>query len=120
MRALVPTAVLLLLLVTSAYAVAPVVTVPIQVSPATIILKAPCQWITIHADIDYAAVNASTVAINGLDAEAVFPDNRGDLVAKISFESIISGLEPGETTITLTGVTTEGTAFSGSSTVPVK
>lgn len=120
MRALVPTAVLLLLLVTLAFAAAPVITVPIQVSPATIILKAPCQWVTIHADIAYSTVDASTVAINGLDAEAVFADNCGDLVAKVSFESIVDGLTPGQTTITLTGVTKDGIAFSGSSTVPVK
>jgi len=119
MRTIAPTLCVLLVLSVFAYADAPT-TVNIQVAPATIVLKAPLKWITIHADIDYSAVNAASVCINGLDADLVFADDRGDLVAKVSFPRIAPQLLAGSAEIVLTGVTNEGDAFSGSETVRVK
>lgn len=120
MRIVAPTLCVLLLLAASVHAAAPTLAVSIQVSPATIVLKAPLQWLTIHADIACSAVDRSTVAINGLDADAVFADNCGNLVAKVHFERIRPLLSTPSAQIVLTGVTNDGVAFSGSATVPVK
>lgn len=101
-------------------AVAATFTVAIQVAPATIVRDAPCEWVTVHADIPYSSVNTETVLINGFDADWVFPDNRGDLVAKVEFENIAPSVGPPSAVITLQGVTTSGAAFTGSATVRVK
>lgn len=94
--------------------------VDVQVAPAQIVLNAPSTWLTVHADIAYSAVQEGTVYINGLDADRVFPDDCGNLVAKVEMERIKELVEPPSAEITLTGLTTGGEAFSGSAVVRVK
>ena len=120
MRALVAVLCLAFVLSLATVAVAQDLSVQIQVAPATIVLKAPCQWVTVHADISFSSVSDETVQINGSDADLVFPDNRGELVAKIAFEEIASMVAAPSAEITLTGVTTGDVPFSGSATVRVK
>ena len=96
------------------------VTVPIKVSPGTIALRSKGTWVTVHADIPYSQVAVGSVALNGLGATLCFADDRGDLVAKFSLAKVKAMVSPPEATLTLTGATKDGTAFSGSDTVPVK
>jgi|LSQX01.3.fsa_nt_gb hypothetical protein len=110
--------VIVLSLLVSAWAIA-ALNVAIQVSPATIVLKAPLEWITIHTDIPYSTVNADSVTINGLDAFTK-SDNCGDLVAKVRFVKILPQLNAPSAEIVLEGETNGGEAFSGSQVVRVK
>ncbi|MGI5816742.1 MAG: hypothetical protein ACOX9R_01460 [Armatimonadota bacterium] len=119
MRLTLLTLCLVMVLALTAYAVAEMA-VDIQVAPATIVLKAPCQWVTVHADIAYGTVDPESVEINGLEADRVFADDCGNLVAKVDFTSAIEGMTPPAAQIILTGVTKDGEAFSGSSFVRVK
>jgi len=116
------TAVLLCLalaLVFTSFAVADLA-VDIQVAPVQIVLKAPTPWLTVHADIPYSAVQSRSVCVNGLDADRVFPDDRGDLVAKVDSDRIKALVAPPSAEITLTGLTTDGEPFNGSAVVRVK
>lgn len=108
-----------MLLVSATLAVADV-SVEIQVAPAQIVLKAPSTWLTVHADIPYSVVDDGSVQINGLDADQVFADDCGNLVAKVEMGRIKDLVAPPSVEITLTGLTTEAEAFSGSETVRVK
>lgn len=120
MRTMLMTLCLALVFAATAVAVGPIINVDIQVSPATIILKAPCTWITIHADIKCSVVDADSVKINGVDVAVVKADARGDLVAKVPFDAVAPSLSPPEALIVLTGATKDGSVFSGSATVAVK
>ena len=118
MRLMVPVVCTVIMLVLPALVLAE--TVQIQVAPATIVLKAPCPHVTIHAEMPYSSVADNTVQINGLDADATFPDDCGNLVARIAFEKITALVEPPEAQITLTGMTEDGVQFEGMDTVRVK
>ncbi|HCA48266.1 MAG TPA: hypothetical protein DEP45_13205 [Armatimonadetes bacterium] len=111
--------VVVLSLLVSAWAIA-ALTVNIQVAPAQIVLSAPLEWITVHADIAYADVDPDSVTINGLDDLWIKSDNCGNLVAKVRFVDIVSQLSAPSAVIVLEGETTDGEAFSGSQTVRVK
>ncbi len=120
MRVIVPVLCVLMVLVLNSLVAAQSLTVNIQVAPAQIVEDASCKWVTVHAEISYSSVVDESVQINGLDADAVFQDNRGELVAKIAFEKITATVEPPEAEITLTGTTTGEVEFAGSATVRVK
>ncbi|MFO8080854.1 MAG: hypothetical protein R6V07_11150 [Armatimonadota bacterium] len=120
MRELVTVMCALVVFAMAGHAAAPTLSVEIQVAPATIVLKAPCNWVTIHADIAYSSVQRDSVKINGLNADSVFADSCGNLVAKIAFERITELVSPPTAEIVLTGVTTDGVAFGGSEIVRVK
>jgi hypothetical protein len=120
MRMLVPVLCALFVFAMVGHAAAPTLSVEIQVAPATIVLKAPCNWVTIHADIAYSNVQKDSVKINGLDPSSVFADDCGNLVARIAFDEITPIVSPPSAEIVLTGVTTDGVAFGGSDTVRVK
>lgn len=120
MRATVLVLCVMLILALNSLVAAQTQTVEIQVAPAQIVERAPCQWVTVHAEIAYSSVVDSSVQINGLAADAVFADDCGDLVAKIEFGKITAIVDPPEAEITLTGITTGDVAFAGSETVRVK
>jgi len=95
-------------------------TVSIRVAPGTIALNSKGTWVTVHAGIRYAVVDAGTVELNGISARLCFADDRGNLVAKFTLEAIKEIVEPPTATLTLSGATKDGEAFSGSETVKVK
>jgi hypothetical protein len=84
----------------------------IQVAPQTIILGRDANqgnvWVTIHAEIDFSSAYIVSVEIEGnsgqaIDAEFTFADNRGDLVAKFSYDDVAYLVGPGEATLTMAG-----------------
>ena len=92
----------------------------IMISPKTIVLSSPCDTITVHSNIPFDDVDGS-VAINGVDARATFPDDCGDLVAKIDIEALAEFLTPGpDVTLTLSGLLDDGIAFAVDETITVK
>jgi len=113
-------AVAVLTLATAGIVVAAEIPVEVQVSPATIVLGAPCTWVTIHTDIPAAGVVAGTVELNGVVATIVKADARGNLVGKFDFDAITADLSPGEAVMDFAGAYANGDTFVGSSVVPVR
>jgi hypothetical protein len=93
--------------------------VDVAISPSTIVLGAPGEWITAHTDIPYASVDRSTVSLNGIAVAVTKADARGDLVAKFRRPEIEAIVAPPEAILLLTGVTKQGEPFAGEDTVVV-
>lgn len=91
-------------------------TISIQVAPNVLNLLNKAQVVTVHTDIAYSSVDASEVSLNDVVINSWKADNRGNFVAKFLMEDIKDlPLEIGKlNTLTLTGVTTSGESFSGS------
>jgi len=106
--------------VTSRASASVVLEIPIQVSPATLILDSPGTWVTVHAEIPYGDVVHTTLTMNGVELVYSKSDNRGELVVKFAREDIQDIVSPPEAMLTLTGTTTSGETFVGSEMVPVQ
>ena len=78
--------------------------------------------VTVHTDIAYGDVDVSAVFLNGVLISSWKADNRGNFVAKFLMEEVeaIPGLNIGDyNTMILSGVTTDGVAFSGATKIMV-
>ncbi|MFW6163126.1 MAG: hypothetical protein ACODAJ_10195 [Planctomycetota bacterium] len=98
--------------------------IAIQVSPGTIALEAQTVWLTIHADIPYAAVNPETVVVEVegkvVDWTGMFADSQGDLVVKCPIDPAKDVVEDmASATVVLSGLTWASEAFVGADTVKV-
>ncbi len=126
MRSLVPVFCAVIVFAVAGYAAAPFLSVEIQVSPATIVRDASCNWVTIHTDIARSTVEAETVTVripgNELLRDDLYLDSdaRGNLVVKTAFVNVAPYVEPPSAEIVLTGMTKDGVEFGGSATVRVK
>ena len=91
-------------------------TVEIQVAPNVLNLKNKGQVVTVHTDLAYGAVAATTVSLNGVAIDHWKADNQGNFVAKFLIEAIKNlPLNIGEyNTLVLEGYTKTGDAFTGS------
>lgn len=96
-------------------------TIDIQVSPNVLNLNNQGQVVTIHTDIAYSQVMASTVSLNGLEIDSWKADNQGNFVAKFLMSAVKNlPLNIGEyNTLTLEGTTAGGELFTGSSDILV-
>ncbi|MGD9497606.1 MAG: hypothetical protein AB7Y46_14995 [Armatimonadota bacterium] len=95
----------------------------IQIAPSTIVLDCNAMWVTVHTDLPYAAVDPTTVQLDGIDMAWAKADACGRFVAKFVFEDVAAALAPaapGCAELTLTGLLADGTPFAGSDTVWVK
>jgi hypothetical protein len=93
--------------------------VNITVSPSTLNLKSPGQWITVHADISANKVDGSSLTLNSVPAAWSFSDDQGNLVAKFSRDEIQLIVSEPEAVLTLEGYTDDGLKIVGSETIPV-
>ena len=92
----------------------------IAVSPQTLILNfEQGGHVCVHTDIPYGTVNKSSLALSGVPVWWTKADLRGCLVAYFHEEDVEAIVSPPSATLTLTGLRTDGTAFSGSDTVSV-
>ena len=93
------------------------------VAPATVVQKAPGDGVTIHTDVPLAAVADGSVAVavdgTAVPVNAVFADDRNQLVARVSASDVIEAAASETATITLTLVR-DGQVQSASATVRVK
>ena len=92
----------------------------IKVSPHVIVLESDGTWITVHTNIPYGQVETSSVALNGLPADRTKSDLKGYLVAKFDQAAVKAIVAPPEAMLELTGLKTDGEAFSGSEVVEVR
>lgn len=98
-------------------------TIDIQVAPNVLNLQSNGTVVTIHTDISYSSVDASTVMLNGVEIQSWKADDRGNFVAKFNMDEIkdLEGLQVNEyNTLTLEGVTYGGEDFTGSSEIYVR
>ena len=96
--------------------------IEIQVSPNILNLQSNGIVVTIHTDVAYSLVDASTVELNDVEIQSWKADNQGNFVAKFNMDDIkgLPGLKIGEYNIlTLDGQTTDGGTFTGSEEVLV-
>lgn len=93
----------------------------IYVSPGTIAKSAQCNWVTVHTDVPYRSVEDVSAAANGaeIDVAYSFPDDRGNLVAKLRFDDVCDHVAPPSAVIGLTLVV-NGQELSASETVAVR
>ncbi len=95
--------------------------ITIDVAPAVLNLSNQGEVVTVHTDIAYSLVTASTVYLNGVAIKSWKADDRGNFVAKFLMTEI-KGLPlniGGMNTLVLTGKTIAGIEFSGSQEIKV-
>jgi hypothetical protein len=90
--------------------------ISIDVAPAVLNLQNKGQVVTVHTDIAYSKVDASTVYLNGVAINSWKADDRGNFVAKFFIEEIksLDGLIIGDyNTLEMVGATIDGDEFTG-------
>lgn len=96
-------------------------TTEIDVAPKVLNLQSSGEVVTVHTEIPYSDVAASSVLLNGIAISWWKIDNQGNFVAKFVMNEIkdlpldIGGYN----TLTLLGVTTWGEAFVGEKDIKV-
>ena len=92
----------------------------ITISPKTLALSSEDTIVTVHSNIPYALVNTVTLTLNGIPATFSKADACGDLVVKFGRADVKDIVEPGITTLTLSGELKGGSPFEASDTITVK
>lgn len=95
--------------------------ITIKVSPNVLNLQNQGEVVTVHTDIAYTLVSASTVYLNNVEINSWKADDRGNFVAKFLMEEIKDlPFEIGEmNTLLLTGTTVTGLEFWGTEEIKV-
>lgn len=95
--------------------------ITIDVSPNVLNLQNQGEVVTVHTDIAYGLVVGSTVYLNDIPIKSWKSDDRGNFVAKFYMEDVKDlPLYIGEmNTLTMVGLTIDGTTFSGSQEIKV-
>lgn len=95
--------------------------ITIDVSPNVLNLQNQGEVVTVHTDIAYGLVVGSTVYLNDIPIKSWKSDDRGNFVAKFCMEDVKDlPLYIGEmNTLTMVGLTIDGTTFSGSQEIKV-
>jgi hypothetical protein len=90
--------------------------IDIQVAPNVLNLQNQGQVVTVHTDVAYWSVEATSVTLNGIEIDHWKADNQGNFVAKFLIEEIKNlPLNIGEyNTLTLDGTKSDGETFTGS------
>ncbi len=89
--------------------------VTIRIAPSVLILdKDQGGDITVHVEIPYTQVIRDSVFLSGTPARVIFPDNRGNLVAKFDEICVKEKIDSGYVTLELRGEATDGNTFCGS------
>lgn len=97
-------------------------TITIQVSPNTLNIQSEGEVVTVHTNLPYSEVAASTVALNGVQIDSWKMDNRGYFVAKFAMDEIktLDGLIIGDyNELCLYGYTQSESSFVGCDSVMV-
>jgi len=95
--------------------------IEIQVSPNVLNLQNQGQVVTIHTEVAYSLVDAETVTLNGIEIDSWKADNQGNFVAKFEMSAIVGlPLNIGDyNELTLEGLKTDGTTFTGTDQIMV-
>lgn len=95
--------------------------IAIDVAPAVLNLNNQGEVVTVHTEIAYSTVTASSVFLNGVAINSWKADNRGNFVAKFLMSEVKKlPLNMGEMNkLVLTGSTSTGIAFQGEQEIKV-
>lgn len=98
-----------------------VIEIDIQVSPHVINLSFQGDVVTVHTDIAYGAVAATSVTLNGVEIDHWKADDQGNFVAKFLVSAVkdLPLVIGSYNTLTMTGQTKDGMIFSGSEDIKV-
>jgi hypothetical protein len=101
--------------------VSDVITIDIQVSPNVLNLSFQGDIVTVHTDIAYGAVVASSVTLNGVKIDHWKSDDQGNFVAKFLVSAVknLPLIINSYNTLTLCGQTKDGVTFCGSEDIKV-
>ena len=89
----------------------------IDVAPNVLNIQSESSVVTVHTDIAYSAVVATSVYLNGVQIDHSKSDARGNFVAKFVADDIktLDGLKIDDyNTLTIVGYTTDDESFIGS------
>jgi len=100
---------------------APAIQITIEVAPNVLNIQSEGQVVTVHTELAYSSVVASSVMLNGVKIDSWKADDRGNFVAKFLMSAIKSlPLALGQlNTLRIDGTTTDGKEFWGSKAVMV-
>jgi len=85
----------------------------IDISPNVLNLGSQGEVVTVHTNIAYGEVYASTLYLNDVPISGWKADDRGYFVAKFLMDDIKDQVNVGLYKFTLTGTTIDGVLFSG-------
>jgi hypothetical protein len=88
----------------------------IRIAPNVLNIQSEGSVVTVHTDVSYSAVDASTVYLNGIEISSWKADNRGNFVAKFLMDEVkaLDNLNIGEyNTLVIEGYTKGGEYFVG-------
>lgn len=97
----------------------------IQVSPATLNIQSAGQVVTVHTSIACGQVVGGTVTLNDIPISWWKADNQGNFVAKFLMSEVKALVDtgdlkcPDENELTLTGITADNEAFTGTTMITV-
>jgi hypothetical protein len=92
----------------------------ITISPQTLVLSSDSNCVTVHTNIAIGQVDCDSLFLAGIAPYLTKADNRGELVAKFDADAIKAIVDPGQVTLTLTGLLVDGSSFAASDTITVK
>ena len=95
--------------------------ISIRVAPNVLNILSDGDVVTVHTNIGFSLVDASSVVLNGVPISWWKADNCGNFVAKFSMDDIkqLDWNLDQLNTVTLSGVTVGGESFSGSAEILV-
>ncbi|MBC8232308.1 hypothetical protein H8E77_22405 [bacterium] len=94
----------------------------ITISPQTLVLSHDSCSVTVHTNIAIGLVNCDSLQLEGIAPYLTKADNRGELVAKFDADAVKAIVDPGQVTLTLTGLLVDDihSPFAASDTITVK
>ena len=93
--------------------------ISIDIAPNVLNLRSQGELVTVHTDIAYGEVYASTLYLNDVQISGWKADDRGYFVAKFLMDEIKDQVDVGYYIFTLTGWTIRGEFFSGTQVIKV-
>ena len=99
--------------------------ISIKLSPDTVVISNKAEgFCGIHADIEYWAVNKSSLEISSeigvITIDVAKADSHGDLIVMVDLEKVKTIVLPPHTTLMLSGNTDQGESFYGLDIIRVK
>ena len=76
----------------------------IVISPKTLVLSKNTACVTVHSNLPIGMVDCGSLLLDGVPPVLTKADSCGDLVAKFDDQAIKAIVQPGQTTLTLTGL----------------
>lgn len=91
----------------------------IVISPNTLKLSKNTACVTVHTNVPIGLVNCDSLQLEEISPVLTKADSLGHLVAKFDDEAIKAIVQPGQATLTLSGLLADGSSFTASDTITV-